>query len=227
MPLRREPNPTNQVSDEDVHVVVFMDPDLWIEIDCDIRVSQGFKALASVNHVFGRLDGMCLPRKRFRLGFNVRLGGVTVCENQKYRPTVIDTSRPVNGVIVRQVPNRHSVDDNQYWVIGVECGIQKFFSRRFVFIHRTIPRIETMEIKNRAATMSINVSISFVDGSLSDWEEPVSFYQRVATLRSKGFEGKSLIEELFGDDWAAPPRGVRLSGTFEDGTAVEESIPYR
>lgn len=73
----------------------------------------------------------------------------------------------------------------------------------------------------------LKVSVPLVDGGAMDWEVDDSKYQRLLQLRQDGLEGKALIHELLTDDWSAPPRGIRLSGTMEDGTEIDEWIVYR
>jgi hypothetical protein len=72
----------------------------------------------------------------------------------------------------------------------------------------------------------IKISVPGVDGSSQDWTETDGVYSRYLKLRSSGYKGKSLVHELLTDDWGAPPVGVRLTGTLEDGTPVDEYIPY-
>jgi hypothetical protein len=73
----------------------------------------------------------------------------------------------------------------------------------------------------------LKVSASLVDGGALDWDVPDAKYAELVRLRHDGYEGMALIHELFTDDWGAPPMTVRLYGTMDDGTAVDESIPYR
>lgn len=74
----------------------------------------------------------------------------------------------------------------------------------------------------------VKVDISFVDGSGCDFEEDDAFYNRFLELQRSGAQGKKLIVNLLSDDWGAPPRGITISGTLEDGSAIERVyIPYR
>lgn len=75
--------------------------------------------------------------------------------------------------------------------------------------------------------MMLHVSIPTVDGGLQEFSEPDSIITRLAILRRNGYEGKELVHELLTDDWAAPPVGVRITGTLEDGTRVNEYVPYK
>ena len=60
------------------------------------------------------------------------------------------------------------------------------------------------------------VSISFVDGSKTDFEEDAEFINKLTELQSRGLEGKTLIHSLIGDDWGPPPRYVTIvHGEFE------------
>jgi hypothetical protein len=72
----------------------------------------------------------------------------------------------------------------------------------------------------------IKVSVPRVDGSLQDWTEPDSLYARLVSLRNDGYSGKQLADELLGDDWGCPPSGIRLTGTLDDGTEIDDYIPY-
>ncbi|MDB5344235.1 MAG: hypothetical protein JWP89_2612 [Schlesneria sp.] len=73
----------------------------------------------------------------------------------------------------------------------------------------------------------IQISISFVDGSAQDMEKDDSFYHRLQQIRLHGTDDKSTITELLGDDWGLPLKGVRISGTLQDGTPIEEEYISR
>jgi hypothetical protein len=73
----------------------------------------------------------------------------------------------------------------------------------------------------------IHITVSTVDGGAQDWTESDSFYLRYMFLRQSGYEGKALVHELITDDWGPPPVGVKLTGRLENGTAMNEYIPYR
>lgn len=72
----------------------------------------------------------------------------------------------------------------------------------------------------------IQVSISFIDGGLQEFEESDSFAEELFLLKSLGHEGKSLVHALLSDDWGAPPVYVKISGTTSKGQEVNEHIPY-
>lgn len=73
----------------------------------------------------------------------------------------------------------------------------------------------------------ITVKIPTVDGGLMEFTESDSIVARLTSLRADGYEGKELIHALLTDDWGPPPRGVQLEGRLEDGTRVDEYIPYQ
>lgn len=78
---------------------------------------------------------------------------------------------------------------------------------------------------NRRSSM-IKVSVRTVDGGLQEFDEPNSIFARLAALRHDGYVGKKLIHKLLTDDWGPPPVGVRIWGKLENGTSVDEYIPY-
>jgi len=72
----------------------------------------------------------------------------------------------------------------------------------------------------------ITVSVYTVDGGLQEWKESDSLYTKLLSLRRNGCVGKALIHSLLTDDWGSPPAGVRIHGKLEDGTHVDEYLPY-
>ncbi|MHB8100526.1 MAG: hypothetical protein ACYDD5_13180 [Sulfuricurvum sp.] len=72
----------------------------------------------------------------------------------------------------------------------------------------------------------VNISIYFVDGSMSEYEENDLFILQLRKLQNNGFQGKSLINTLISDDWGAPPSSVILKGKLNDGSEINESIRY-
>lgn len=72
----------------------------------------------------------------------------------------------------------------------------------------------------------LKVSASLVNGGLQESDEADSIIEQLSSLRREGYEGRALVNELITDDWGAPPVGVRITGTLEDGTIVDEYIPY-
>ena len=57
----------------------------------------------------------------------------------------------------------------------------------------------------------LRISLPLVDGGLFPFECD---------------SGKEVINELFGDDWGAPPRGLSIEASLDDGRIVEIYIPY-
>ena len=58
---------------------------------------------------------------------------------------------------------------------------------------------------------NLKVSCSFVDDS----DMPFEFYN-----------GRELIQKFLSDDWAAPPKCLRIEAESQDGRRVIISIPY-
>jgi len=58
---------------------------------------------------------------------------------------------------------------------------------------------------------NLRISLPLVDGSVF----PMEFDS-----------GRELIQELVGDDWAAPPSCLRIEAMGDDGTTVVISVPY-
>lgn len=72
----------------------------------------------------------------------------------------------------------------------------------------------------------LKVSIYLVDGGLQELNQVDSLVDRLSSLRHDGYEGRVLVNALITDDWGAPPTGVRIRGTLENGKIVDEYIPY-
>ena len=72
----------------------------------------------------------------------------------------------------------------------------------------------------------LKVSVSTVDGGLQEFNEPDSIIAKLSALRRDGYVGKELVHALLTDDWGPPPVGVRIRGKLEDGTCIDEYIPY-
>ena len=73
----------------------------------------------------------------------------------------------------------------------------------------------------------VHVSVSTIDGGFQEWTKPDSFYRDCLAMRLAGLDGKSIIHKLFSDDWKSSPKGARLSGTLDDGTAIDEYVSYK
>ena len=67
----------------------------------------------------------------------------------------------------------------------------------------------------------IQITIRCVDGSLQEFTETKEFLLRLSELKDQGYEGKSLIDRLITDDWAAPPVFVEVKGS-----EINLKIPY-
>lgn len=72
----------------------------------------------------------------------------------------------------------------------------------------------------------LKVQVNTVDGGVQDWTESDSILDKLARLRSDGLEGRDLVHALLTDDWGAPPQGVSITGTTDDGRVINEYIPY-
>jgi hypothetical protein len=72
----------------------------------------------------------------------------------------------------------------------------------------------------------LKVEVNTVNGGAMDWPVPDSILDKLARLRRDGLEGRDLVHELLTDDWGAPPRGVSITGTTDDGRSINEYIPY-
>lgn len=72
----------------------------------------------------------------------------------------------------------------------------------------------------------VKVEISFVDGSARPpLHKGDEFYRQFKSMKGEGFDGREIVFELISDDWAAPPSGIRVVGTLEDGTRIDEYLP--
>ncbi len=72
----------------------------------------------------------------------------------------------------------------------------------------------------------LEVSLFTVDGGLQEFNAKNSIIAKLSALRRDDCKGKELIHALFTDDWGAPLVGVKIRGTLDDGTLVDEYIPY-
>lgn len=72
----------------------------------------------------------------------------------------------------------------------------------------------------------IKVTVPLVDGSLMEWEQEDSLYDKYLEFFGCGYEGKALIHQFLTDDWGAPPTSVRLTGRLKDGQVIDVKIPY-
>lgn len=72
----------------------------------------------------------------------------------------------------------------------------------------------------------VHVSLSTVDGGFQEWTKSDSFYRACISLREAGLNGKAIIQKMISKDWKAVPKGMRLSGTLEDGSSIDEYVSY-
>jgi hypothetical protein len=72
----------------------------------------------------------------------------------------------------------------------------------------------------------LTVSVRTVDGGLQDWVEPDFLYEKLKALRQGGTTGKQLIFALFTDDWGMPLIGIHIRGILDDGSRVDEWLPF-
>jgi len=72
----------------------------------------------------------------------------------------------------------------------------------------------------------LKVSVSTVDSGLREFNEPDSIIAKLSALRRDGYAGRELVHALLTDDWGLTPVGVRIRGKLEDGTCIDEYIPY-
>jgi hypothetical protein len=79
---------------------------------------------------------------------------------------------------------------------------------------------------NPSQHTTVKVYVKFADGGARDWQTPQQILATYSKLHGDGLSGKKLIDELFSDDWAAPPQLVVLSWTNSDGQSSEIVIPY-
>jgi hypothetical protein len=59
-----------------------------------------------------------------------------------------------------------------------------------------------------------------------DWNVNDDLYARYKKAVESGLEGRDLVHELLTDDWAAPPRGIHITGTTADGETVDLMLDY-
>lgn len=72
----------------------------------------------------------------------------------------------------------------------------------------------------------LKIEINFVDGGAQGYAVPDSKFKELKALQRQGLEGKELIHEWWTDDYGPPPRGISIKGTLDDGTKVNEYIPF-
>jgi len=76
-------------------------------------------------------------------------------------------------------------------------------------------------------TRLVKVAANLVDGSYTEWNEPLGILAKHDRLVHEGLSGKALIHALLHDDWGPPPTRVTLSYPGVDGKPIEIVIPYR
>lgn len=74
---------------------------------------------------------------------------------------------------------------------------------------------------------SVTVAVNLVDGSYTEWNEPLGILAKHDRLVHEGLSGKALIHALLSDDWGPPPVRVTLSCPGVDGKTIKIVIPYR
>lgn len=74
--------------------------------------------------------------------------------------------------------------------------------------------------------MSLTIDIRFADGSFQQFSESEQLLNQLSNLEAQCFEGKEIIDRLFGDDWAAPPTFIKISGKLINGSMANYSISY-
>ena len=74
---------------------------------------------------------------------------------------------------------------------------------------------------------AVKVEVNLVDGSYTEWDEPLVILAKHDKLVHDGLSGKALIHALLTDDWGPPPVRVTLSCPGVDGKPVKIVIPYR
>ena len=74
----------------------------------------------------------------------------------------------------------------------------------------------------------IHIKIFFVDESITEYDviDP-NFSKRLKKLQESGYKGKELINNLISDDWAAPPRTVRIIGSDSNDGSIDIRINYK
>lgn len=73
-------------------------------------------------------------------------------------------------------------------------------------------------------TGPMKVAIRFVDGSYSEHQMSLQVLADHDRLLQQGLQGTALINGLLGDDWAAPPREVTITGPGSDGVPIEITL---
>lgn len=54
----------------------------------------------------------------------------------------------------------------------------------------------------------IKITVYYVNGKMSEWDEPNSIIKKLYNIEQSGLSGKSLINSLITDDWGCPPKFV-------------------
>lgn len=72
----------------------------------------------------------------------------------------------------------------------------------------------------------VKVTTKCVDGSMSEYIDDMSLIEKLFRLKEDGYEGRELIEELFTDDWGAPPTLIEIEWTDDHGAKQSEVICY-
>jgi hypothetical protein len=72
----------------------------------------------------------------------------------------------------------------------------------------------------------IKVAIHFVDGGYDERQFDDRFVIRLRELRRDEQSEREIIDDLLGDDWAAPPSYVTVTGVLRGGDVVQESLSY-
>ena len=62
----------------------------------------------------------------------------------------------------------------------------------------------------------IKITVYYVNGKMSEWDEPNSIIKKLYNIEQSGLSGKSLINSLFTDDWGCPPIFVSIKGIYEN-----------
>ena len=70
--------------------------------------------------------------------------------------------------------------------------------------------------------MAVTVVAGLINGDSQSFEGE-HYLRTYESLVGQGYAGKQLIHKLLTDDWAAPPRLVKIM----DGEKVVATIPYR
>ena len=62
----------------------------------------------------------------------------------------------------------------------------------------------------------IKITVYYVNGKMSEWDEPNSIIKNLYNIEQSGLSGKSLINSLITDDWGCPPKFVSIKGIYEN-----------